>query len=229
MQVNQSAQIMHRFYSFAVLLLIGLISLSCKKDAPNPDDPASNDDRTFEEAMVYYNELKDVLIGLTSTEGLTREANFPTNGTTTYSGVYMGKRTNTNTNTSETELLFVADMTITLDFSTGNYTGTISNFTTDLQEYDHPQGTAEINGSVRGTAELGGDEFGLSLRIQETPLTEGDLSANFDGITSNKGRFYGKNAQFISIGVQSTFVWTNGPETGNTTGTSGFAYIIAKE
>ncbi|WP_258098154.1 hypothetical protein [Marinoscillum pacificum] len=130
LQINQSAQIMHRFYSFAVLLLIGLVSLSCKKDEPNPDDPASNDDRTFEEAMVYYNELRDVLIGLTNTEGLTREANFPTSGTTTYSGVYMSKRTNTNTNTSDTELLFVADMTLTLDFSTGNYNGTISNFTT---------------------------------------------------------------------------------------------------
>ena len=221
---------MHRFYSFIFLSLFSLAFFSCKEDEPTTDSQEeANEDRTFEEAMVYYNELRDVLIGLTSTEGLTREANFPTSGTTTYSGVYMGKRTNTNTNTSEYELLFVADMTLTLDFSTGSYTGTISNFTTDLSGYDHPHGTAEISGAVRGTAELGNDEFGLSLRIQETPLTESDLSANFDGVTSDKGRFYGKAAQFIAIGVQSTFVWTAGPETDNTTGTSGFVYIMAEE
>tara|TARA_B100001245_G_C22873149_1_gene419884 strand:- start:133 stop:789 length:657 start_codon:yes stop_codon:yes gene_type:complete len=218
---------MHRIYSFILLSVISLVWLSCKEEEPTID--SETEDRTFEEAMVYYNELRDILIGLTSTQGLTRESNFPTNGTTTYSGVYMAKRTNTNTNTSETELLFVADMTLTLDFSTGNYTGTISNFTTDLLGYDHPEGTAEISGSIRGTAELGGDEFGLSLRIEQTPLTQGGLTANFDGVTSDKGRFYGKSAQYIAIGVQSTFVWTAGPEKGNTTGTSGFVYVMAEE
>lgn len=104
---------------FSSLFLAFLMLSACTDDKVNPaDDDDSNSLRTFDEAMEKFNELEDVIIDLTSSEGLTRENNFPTSGVVTYEGVHMAKRTRDALQTSETELLYVADMTITLDFAT---------------------------------------------------------------------------------------------------------------
>lgn len=211
---------------FSALLFMSFVLLGCS-DGEDEIKDESNEQRTFDEAMAKFTELEDVIIDLTTSEGLTREANFPTSGVVTYEGVHMAKRTDSNTTNSETELLYVADMTITLDFETGQYTGELRNFTTNLEGFENPEGTMSVNGSIRGTAELGGDEFGLSLIVQDDELSQEERAAIFDGKTANKGRFYGKSAQFVSIGVTATFDWALGSDAETTSGTIGFAYIQA--
>lgn len=103
----------------------------------------------------------------------------------------------------------------------------LSNFTTNLDGYENPEGTLEVSGSIRGTDDLGGNEFGLRVQVQDGELVQGDRTAVFDGQTANKGRFYGTDAQFVAIGVTATFDWVLGPDAETTSGTIGFAYIQA--
>lgn len=215
---------------FSSLFLISIVIFSCSDDETKPGDGSSNgESRTFDEAMEKFTELENIIIDLTTSEGLTRESEFPTSGVVTYKGIHMSKRTLDNLQTSETEILYVADMTITLDFATQQYTGELSNFTTNLEGFENPEGTLEVAGSIRGTDDLGGDEFGLSLQVKDDELVQGERTAIFDGQTANKGRFYGNDAQFIAIGVTATFDWVLGPDAESTSGTIGFVYIQAVE
>lgn len=215
---------------FLMMLCVILVLAGCSDDSDvkKEEEDTADATRTYDEAFEEYNALRDILIDLTTSEGLTREANFPTSGTVTYKGVHEGVFFNGNT-TSTTQLDYVGDVEFTLDFATGKYTGTISNVTTNLEGYEHPEGTFDINGSVREPAELGGDEFGLTFIIKDGPLTKDERTATFDGVTSDKGRFYGKKAQYIAIGVTATFVWTAGPDAGTTSGTKGFVYVMAED
>lgn len=217
-----------------LLLLIVFTCVSCDEDEPvsdnqtednqtDDDETGGNENRTYAEAVQQYEELEKRMSGI----GLTRPETFPTSGVVTYKGFYYGDRDNDDTQTSETTILYVADITFTLDFSTGNYTGNLSNFTTDLPGFEHPQGTPQISGAVRGTDDLGSDEFGLGLSIQKTSLSEGERAADFDGTTRTKGRFHGLSAEFAWIFIGSTFDWTEGPDTGTTTGTGGFMFVEA--
>ncbi|MGB5817898.1 MAG: hypothetical protein WBG90_00340 [Saonia sp.] len=128
-----------------VFVLLGaLVVWSCSEDgAINQDD---NGSRTFVEAEAKFNSLRDILIDLTTSEGLTREREFPTSGIKTFKGVHNGNfRAMTTTGS---EISYVADVVFTLDFETKTYTGQLLNFTTSLAGFENPEGVLTISGSI---------------------------------------------------------------------------------
>lgn len=205
-----------------------LVAVSCgSDDEATPDDGSNNGGtpttRSYDEALAEYDDLLEILKGLTQSPGLTRQKTFPTSGTATYKGVHEGTF-RAETTTSNTHIAYVANVEFTVDFATGAHTGKMFNFSTDLAGFENPEGTLKIAGSVRDTQDLGGDEFGLRFQITDGKLTQGERTASFDGATSDKGRFYGLAAEYIAIGVTSTFKWTAGPDAGTTSGTRGSMY-----
>ncbi len=196
---------------------------SCGEDDEEVTDPGEGAPRTFAEAEATFSSLRETLIDLTTSEGLTRTSEFPSSGIVTFKGVHSGDFFENNT-TSESKLSYVADVVLTLDFETEKFTGQLLNFTTNLAGFENPGGELNISGSIRGPDDLGGDEYGLRFMVQDGDLTQGERTATFDARTANKGRFYGNSAQFIALKVSSTFRWTEGPDTGTTSGTSGFMY-----
>lgn len=193
-----------------------------REDEEENDDDGDEMDgpRTYEEALSLFNILVDSLREL----GLTRERTFPTTGVRTYSGFHQGDF-RAASSTSTTEIAYVADVVFELDFASGRFTGEMGNFSTDLEGFENPEGVLSINGAIR---DLSGDRFGLSFRIVDGDLTQGNLTARFDAVTNTNGSFSGQDAQMVAVASSSTFDWTSGPDEG-TSATIGTMIAIAVE
>lgn len=200
---------------FIFLALLTTWSCSDDDEAIISNDNDENALLTFEEAKARYEELR------TNNAGLTRTKGFPTTGTKVYRGIHGGSFFDDNT-TSESRIEYYAQVEFTLDFEAGTFTGKLMNFRTNLEGYENPEGELNVSGSIRGTEDMGGDEYGLRFRVQDGELTQGQRTAVFDGRTANKGRFRGDTGQFVNIRITSTFSWTTGPDAGTVSGTIGF-------
>ena len=201
--------------SFIFLVLLALWSCSDDDEVTASNDSEENTLLTFEQAKARYETLR------TTNAGLTRTAGFPTTGTRVYKGIHGGRFFDCNS-TSETRVEYYAQVEFNLDFETGEFTGKLTNFRTDLEGFETPEGELNVSGVIRDTQEMGGDEYGLRFRVQDGELTQGERTAIFDGRTESKGRFSGNTGQFANIRITSTFSWTAGPDTGTVSGTIGF-------
>ena len=188
-------------------------------EEPNDGDEMEGA-RTYEEALSLFNTLVDSLREL----GLTRERTFPTTGVRTYTGFHQGDFRSASS-TSTTEIAYVADVVFELDFASGRFTGEMGNFSTDLEGFENPEGVLSINGAIRY---LSSTRFGLSFRIADGDLTQGDLTARFDAVTNTNGSFSGEDAQMVAVASSSTFDWTSGPDEGTTSATIGTMIAIAE-
>lgn len=209
-----------------IVFLTPLIIWSCSDDEridPANASAVESGPRTYVQAEVDYDSLRITLMALTTTEGLTREKEFPTTGIVIFTGVHSGNFRAESS--SGPNISYVSDVVLTLDFVSQKFTGRLTNFSTNLEGFENPEGMLNVSGVVRNPDDLGGDEYGLRFRVQDGNLAQGERTAIFDAVTSDKGRFYGDSAQFIALGVASTFEWTAGPETGMTSGTSGRMYV----
>ena len=203
-------------------LIITLFIYGCGSDKELDELEAPTEFFSFEEAKARYEALQ------ADQSGLTRSSGFPTTGTAVYEGIHGGSFFAGNS-TSETAIEYYAMVAFVLDYEAGTFTGTLSNFRTNLEGYESPEGELNVSGSIRGNDDLGGDEFGLRFRIQDDELVQNERVAVFDGRTESKGRFTGTTGERVGIRTTATFTWTSGPDGGTVSGAIGFMLAVRQD
>ncbi|NNE80952.1 MAG: hypothetical protein HKN18_11845 [Silicimonas sp.] len=146
---------------------------------------------------------------LFAAEGTTQQTELPT-GNATYEGLVHGD----TGGGSGPDLEYYADLTLEVDFDTDGITGTVDNVRTDLGGFITPSGSAPVTGSVSmapGDAELSFAATGT--------LTGVDRTATYD--LNADGDFIGDTAQAARGTHTTDFIWTAGPDTGDTSWSDG--------
>ncbi|SMD31783.1 hypothetical protein SAMN04488029_0120 [Reichenbachiella faecimaris] len=200
------------------MLFLSLLFGSCGADdnESNTQDIATF---TYQEAKEEYEILKDRL-----DVALTRIDELPTSGVAIYTGMHSGEFF-ARDNTSESKIDYFANVELTVDFDSQTLTAQITNFTTNLENFENPEGEILVGTGVF-RFDTGGDEIGFSMPVRVGNLTQGNKIAVFDASAENKGRFFGNGGQSMWLRVSSTFNWIQGSDAGTTSATVGHMYAV---
>ena len=152
---------------------------------------------TLEQAETAFDELVTSVLDIKLADGATTYANLPT-GPLSFNGIISGGPGEDGTG----DFTHYADLNLSTDFNT--VTGSVTNFTTNVGNFNNPTGNITISGAVTDNAGVATIEFSGS-----GSLVGAGVVAEYS-ISTTDGNFLGSNGAAIEGGQESEFAWTAG-------------------
>ncbi len=169
---------------------------------------------TIAEAEVENDALIARRNSILAAEGQTMTAELPATGTATFTGIIHGNEFGGD----GPEIEYYADLWLEADFDNDAISGEVTNFVTDLADFENPAGTATLTGAISNLGGTATNDFtatgilvGTSVGAPPTAIYDADAI----------GIFVGDSAQ-AAFGTHSTnFFWIDGPDTGTASSSDG--------
>lgn len=152
---------------------------------------------TIADAETAFAELETRVLDVKLADGNTSYSNLPTE-TVAYRGIISGGPGADGTG----DFTHYADLSLSTDFN--NVTGSVTNFTTDVADFENPSGTIAITGTVSDGAPVALINFSGSGALVGT-----GVEANYT-MSTTSGNFLGSDGTALEGSQESDFEWTLG-------------------